>query len=139
MVAKCVRNIAFRTICITRMGKGATAQRRCPSTNFQPQPAATPGQQSTKRSHQVKMFKINIAIIFTIAMILHGCNGQNLTALVTKCDQDVEIWKAEAEKWHKNYIVYIICSSLAWFGGLVSVLCWYKRKWNIDARKRLGF
>ena len=52
-------------------------------------------------------------------MILHGCNGQNLTALVIKCDQDVEIWKAEAEKWHKNYIGFIICSSLVFFGSLV--------------------
>ena len=91
---------------------------------------------SSRKTFQLKIMKFSIALLLTLAIF---CAGQNMTELKTKCDRDVEIWKNEAQKWHNQYIGFIICSSLVWFLTLVSIWWWGERKWDIDSRKRLGF
>ena len=86
------------------------------------------------------MMKLILALTFTLVVInLPGCKGQNMTALMMTCKDNVEKWQDEAAKWRRQYIAYIICSCLVWFGGMVSVFCWLRRSRNIDSRKRLGF
>ena len=90
-------------------------------------------------SFQLKIMKITIVMLFTIVLILKGSQCQNLTELNEKCQIDLKIWQNEASKWYRQYLSYIIISCLASVGGLVGVLCYYRRVWNMDSLKRLGF
>ena len=85
------------------------------------------------------MKKLTFVIIVIVVINLQGCIGQNMTALMETCQNDVQIWQDEATKWWRQYVAYVICSCLVWFGGMVLVCCWLKRRSDIDSRKRLGF
>ena len=83
------------------------------------------------------MNKLTFVIIVIIN--LQGCIGQNMTALMKTCQNDVQTWQEEASKQWRRYIAYVICSCVVWFAGLVLVCYCLKKRRDIDSRKRLGF
>lgn len=59
--------------------------------------------------------KFTIALFFTMVVMGVICHGQNLTALIEKCNGDVGRWKAEADRRHAQFVTYVTVSTLVSF------------------------
>ena len=70
----------------------------------------------------MKMYTIRI--LLTIVCL---CQGQNLTHLIKKCNEDIARWEAEATKWYNNYVTYVVVSSLISFTSITATICYCQR------------